>query len=483
VQGGVSLAFLPVIINYIGIDGYGKVSFAITVQIWVGIFDFGLTTALARRLAICRDGDLQQLTKRFDTFEKLFWIFGLAFLAGSFVVINILGISPSSFPRIQGTLSEVRVFLILTFQYWMVGFYSMALIGFGRNDSTNAIKTLIVIVQSVVAVSVFNYYSTSVSGYLATLMVANIIHIGLLIRFTNYEARVALTRRRVFCFDHIKDEIKFAFGVFSTNLLSSIVNHADKVVIYFKSANAEYAEYMIVYQIASVVSSVGVQSYFVIFPRIANILVRGQDVEKSEKPAMDVFWKILFSMATFFVGIGAHVIGFSKNILEFFNLDPNRLERLHSLFCILIATASINGVMVVLYSYQMAVGRSIVSLVKNVITCLIVVPFLWLHGSSVSVFELFPKTMLVVAIAHYFVEPIAVYYPDCRAKALRWFFYSGLVPIMCVVPSVIILRHIPILSGWFRIVGPSVSILISSALAFNFYRYRFGVVKNVNPLA
>src|SRR5438132_11502036 len=85
-----NLAFVPLLIRFMGIEAYGLVGFYITLLAVLSLLDLGLSFTLNREMArySVQPDKAKQMRDTVRTLEMIYW--GLAFLIG----ITVIGLSP-----------------------------------------------------------------------------------------------------------------------------------------------------------------------------------------------------------------------------------------------------------------------------------------------------------------------------------------------------------------------------------------------------
>lgn len=136
------LLIVPVQIKFLGIDAFGLLAFISTLQVFFSIFDLGLSTTLAREVAIDDTPGLQQtrdlLQTLFIAYALIGVLLGATLLLGApWVVRSWLELGALPAPTATAALQLAGLAIMLR---WPVSFLSSVLIGRGRFDLLNLLK-------------------------------------------------------------------------------------------------------------------------------------------------------------------------------------------------------------------------------------------------------------------------------------------------------------------------------------------------------
>lgn len=136
------LLIVPIQLKFLGIDAYGLLAFISTLQVVFSILDFGLSTTLAREVAI---DDTPGWRQTRDLLQSLFFAYALIGLClGALVLVGSgwlvrqwldLGALPAATASRALQFAGVAIAL-----RWPVSFLSAVLIGRGRFDLLNLLK-------------------------------------------------------------------------------------------------------------------------------------------------------------------------------------------------------------------------------------------------------------------------------------------------------------------------------------------------------
>lgn len=137
---------IPVEIKFLGIDAFGLLAFISTLQVVFSLFDLGLSTTMAREVAIDATPTLSQTRDLLQTLFLAYTLIGVAlgltlilgadWLVGEWLDLGAL---PASTARTVLQLAGIAIAL-----RWPVSFLSGVLIGRGRFDLLNILKVVAV---------------------------------------------------------------------------------------------------------------------------------------------------------------------------------------------------------------------------------------------------------------------------------------------------------------------------------------------------
>jgi O-antigen/teichoic acid export membrane protein len=362
-----SLAVVPVYINYLGLEAYGLIGFFVTTQSLMQLLDLGLAPAINREVARgIASGCLDEARSLLRTLSTIYW--GIALL----IVLIVSGLAPliANYWLNTSLLSTKTVTHAITLMglviacRWPIGLYQNALMGAQRLTISSGVSITMATVSSLGAICILAFVSPTVHAFFIWQAIVGIMF-AMITRIVALRVvgRSKLCRLDIY---GLKRIWRFSAGMSGVAVLGLFLTQMDKVLLSKMLSMEDFGRYMLAWLVASGIYVLLTPVFNVIYPRLSALVATG-DIE-----AVATLYRSgtrLLSSILFPIAIAAVVSAYDLIILWTGNAElASTVAPLASM--LLIGTA-INGAMHFPYALQLAYGITWVPLL--IISVLIIV--------------------------------------------------------------------------------------------------------------
>jgi O-antigen/teichoic acid export membrane protein len=399
----VGIVFVPLYINYIGIEAYGIIGAFNGITTFLWLFDFGVTTNINREMAkFYETEDKRDLIDLKKTLEIVcYCLSGLIslFLSGFIALLAFYWFNSERFtPSYLFSILAILAFsLVLQFP---IAFYTGGLQGLNQQIPLNFINIFINTVKCVGSIAAVVYFDDKIHAFLISQLLIAVLQLVILrialAKFTETGGYKGKFRREVL--SRLK---KFTSELFANNVVIILLMQSDKVILSRILSLEDFGYYMLAYNITTM--TVGIFSNSVtnvIFPNFSRLVMKDNREELIKN-----FHLGSQLMAWGMVSIATVLAFFSQEILVIWARNPAVAEKTSVLLAVWAIGMGINTLSLIPYYLQLAFGRSNISFRFNLIALILNIPALiiashfygalgaavcWLTLNSVYLFTFIP---------------------------------------------------------------------------------------------
>ena len=229
-----AIAFLPIYINYLGLEAYGLIGFFAVMQSFVVVFDLGMAQTLTREAARYKAGNyipqaLRELVRSFEyigTATATVLAFGVIYfsadLANRWVKASTLN------PHVLVTC--IAIMGIVFAMRLLEGIYRGILIGLDRQVLYNVLSACTATARYAGAIAVLHHGSATVEAFFKWQGVVSVLSL-LTLAIAAYSSLPASDRRPNFSVSALRSVWRFSFGVTITSIFSLAIANLDKLLL------------------------------------------------------------------------------------------------------------------------------------------------------------------------------------------------------------------------------------------------------------
>lgn len=435
-SAGMSIAFVPVYIHYLTIEGYAVIGFFTVMQVWLSLLDLGMTPTLGREMARFSGGAVDATTIRtlLHSLEVLCLSIAAVicltlFLLSDFVARHWIQAEHIPAAALSKAVAAMGAVVALRF---VEDVYRSALLGLQRqvwfNWANGALATLryggvIVILMAVSpTIEAFAFWQVAVS-LLAVAVFALKLH-GVLpkvsapIRFSSS----ALVEIR-----------SFAAGMFGIGLLAVLLTQVDKLLLLKLLPLDQFGYYMLASSVAGAI-------YLVVGPIVqaAYPVFVQQSTKSREADLAGAYHKASQLITVSLVPVVFVAVAFPQGLVFAWSGSRDLAAHVAPFLCLLAVGTAINGLLQAPAHLQMAHGWTGLSLRINAAMVIVLVP---------AIVLLVPKYGGIAAARIWIVLNLLslfVYVPAMHRRLLinegrAWFMRDVCLPVcaamVCLVPA------------------------------------------------
>jgi len=449
------LLFVPVYINYLGIESYGLVGFYTTLQALFGILDLGLSPTLNRELArlSVRTDAAQSSRDLVRTLEIIYWSIGaaiaVAVIAGAGVIAgNWLQFETLSLPTV--TLSLMLIGVVIAFQ-WPFSFYEGGLLGLQRMVLYNGTQSALQIIRAVGAVAVLHFISPTAVAFFVWQAVVSAVGAAAaaMILWRSLPAGGAPR----FSKPLLKSVWRFAGGMTLISAVSLALTQADKVLLSKLLTLSAFAYYSLAFVAGSAL-------YYLIYPIGGAVFPRlSQQVAAGDHVALVRTYHASCQLMTVITAPAAlMLIVFAPEVLLMWTGNAVTAERTAALVRVVTLGTLLNGFMNIPYSLQLAHGWTRLALYTNTIALIVQVPVLFIAARTFGTIGA-ASVWLGLNVMYVTVGVNFMYRRLLTKERWRWYVQDILIP-MAASGAVVALARLVMPS---TMAGPQLFAVLAAA--------------------
>ena len=432
-QALMSLIFIPIYIHFMGIEAWGLIGIFVALQAVFGLLDVGLSSTLNREMARLsvlphKEQEMRDLVR---TLEAIYW--------GVAVFVGLVAVSSASFVAHHwinaGQLSPRTVeqaLLIMGFVMALQmpsGFYSGGLLGLERQVLLNAINVGMSTLRGAGAVLILWLVSPTIQAFFLWQIVIGGVNTFLLALFL-WRCLPRTGAKAVFRRPLLAGIWRFTAGMSGIAILTTILTQLDKIVLSRMLSLEMFGYYALASTVAMSLARLFTPVFLSIYPRLTQLA----SVD-DQKELTRLYHGSCQFMSVLILPVAAVIAFFSYEILLLWTHNPVMAEQSHRLVSILICGTAINGLMNFPYALQLAFGWTRLSVYKNVLAVILVVPllvYMTAHHGAIGA----ASVWLVLNLGYLCFEIPIMHRRLLRAEQWRWYRRDVALPLAaCVLMS------------------------------------------------
>jgi len=428
--GLMAIAFLPVYIDYLGVEAYGLIGLFVVLQTLLVLLDAGMTPTLNREMARFKAGahSGQSIWQLLRTLE----IMCLAIASVIFLALwNMSGYLANSWLNvdklpIQIVEQSIGIMALIIAMRFCEGIYRGALFGLEKQVWYNVVNSILATLRYGGAIIVLEFISPSINSFFLWQLIVSLV---ITIAFS-MKVHATLPKKNSnvrFSYTSFLGVWKFAGGMMAVTLLAMMFFQTDKILVSKFLSLEDFGYYSLAATAAGIIFMIVVPVTQAIYPKLVGYVTNENDAEIiSLYHKMSQLVTILsapVSLLLFFYATGV-VFLWSGNLDLASNTGP--------ILSVLAIGFFISGLSSLPYQVQVAHGRIRFLVLIHVI----IVPIL----VFIAITVLQTKGLTGVAWAWVLVNALylassVIYMHQAlmRSEFMRWFFADILLPIMGTV--------------------------------------------------
>jgi O-antigen/teichoic acid export membrane protein len=420
------LAFIPIYIKFMGIESFGLLGVFATLQGVLGLLDVGLGGTLTREMARLsvvprKEHEMRNLVR---TLETLYW--GIAVSAGTIVA----SLTPVLAHRwintgqlTEGTIEQSLLIMGLVLVFQMpIGFYSGGLQGLQRQVLLNAINVLMSTFRGLGAIGILWLVSPTIQAFLVWQVVVSLVN-AVALAWSLWRNLPHSEERPLFQKQLLRGIWRFSAGMSGISVLAVILTQADKIVLSKILSLPLFGYYMLASAVGLSLSRVTMPVFVSIYPRFTQLVSLNDEAGlKRQYHQACQFLSVLILPIAVFVAL------FSSEVLLLWTRNPTTVQQTHGLVSILICGTALNGLMHAPYALQLAFGWTRLSIYKNVLAVILVVPMmLYMAGRYGATGAAI--VWLLLNVGDVIFEVPIMHRRILRREEAKWFWADFLLPL------------------------------------------------------
>jgi O-antigen/teichoic acid export membrane protein len=433
------LAFIPLYIQYLGIESYGLIGIFGILVAWLSLLDMGLAPALSREMARFTGGQHSPESIRDLLRSVEFVTIGMALVVACLMAIGSRWIAEYWVRTEQlpvGTVTEAFAIMgLVTALRFVEAVYRSSIVGLQKQVLFNLLNSLMATFRSVGAFAIVAWVSPTIQAFFMWQVLASILTL-LMLAFATYSELPKTIRGAKFSLAALRSVWHFAGGMLGITFLSLLLMQTDKMLLSRLLNLADFGYYTLAATISGALYVLIQPILQAWFPRLNQLRAennQGGLIESYHLGAQ--FVTVVAGSAALVLMVGG------EPILQLWTQDKALANRVAPLLAVLTLGNFLNCLMWIPYQTQLAHGWTGLALRINIIAVLIIVPALfWIaprYGAEGAVW--------VWAILNAGYVIVGVQFMYCRiltTEKLRWYVDDILRPLLPAFLIALVFRWI-----------------------------------------
>jgi O-antigen/teichoic acid export membrane protein len=378
--GIINLAFVPLYIKFMGVEGFALVGFYLTLQSLLVLFDFGLSTTANRELARYSSllGQEQKMRNITRTLEIVYWSIAVMIGVGLLLLSPLIGSYWLKADTLSGdTVQKVilKMGLAIAFQF-PANLYTGCFMGLQRQVLYNGLNAAIWTIRGVGAALVVSFSANPVVDFFNWQLFASILNATVLAimlwRTLPASPEPARFQKRV-----LYSVWRFAAGISGISVTVLLFNQLDKVILSKLLSLTMFGYYSLAWQIIGALFILYFPLYAVFFPVFTQHVTRG-DVEGLKH----AYHRSCQLMSVVILPVVLVIALFARDILLIWTGNITVASNAHGLVSILIIGAAFNALLYMPFTIQQAYGYTKYGVYAYLGALIIFIPLIFFFATT-----------------------------------------------------------------------------------------------------
>lgn len=371
-----NLAFIPLYIQYLGIEAYGLIGVFAILQTWLLLLDMGMRPALGREMARFTGGahDAQSIRDLLRSIEIIGVVIAWAVMLGIRAVSGWLAsdwLTAKNLPVevVAQAFTVMGAVIALSF---IETIYVSSIAGLQRQVQQNAITSTMATVRGLGAVGVLVWISPTIEAFFIWQGLISLTTVALFACIVYHTLPPAPQPAR-FSLAALAGVWRFAAGTMAITLLALLLTQTDKILLSRLLALEDFAHYTLAGGVTNSLYTLVAPVTAAFYPRFTELVERGDEL------ALRKLYHQGAQLVAVLMGSAAMVlILFSNRALLLWTANLALANQVAPLMAVLALGTLFNGLMNMPYRMQLAHGWTSLGVKVNTVAVAVLVPaILW----------------------------------------------------------------------------------------------------------
>jgi O-antigen/teichoic acid export membrane protein len=467
--GLIALVFIPLYIDYLGIEAYGLIALFAVMQSMFVLLDAGMTPTLNREMAKFNAGayDAQFIRVLLHTFEMIcyglaFFVLILLWVSSSYFATQWLNVDYISTDTITNSVLIMAFIISLRL---CEGIYRGSLYGLEKQVWYNLANGILATLRYVGALLVMIWISASIEAFFLWQALISLLTV-LIFSIQVHRLLPKTTLPIKFSYAALIQNWKFTGGMMGITFLTMIFLQVDKVVLSRLLSLTDFGYYALAATAASVIYMIVVPATQAVYPRIVHLVSTKNFADLTELyHQLSQFIVVVISPAVMILCF------FSDGVIFMWSGSAELSNHVAPLLSVLVIGTFMSSLSYIPYQIQVAEGNVGLLLRLNLI---IVITFFTLIFILVPSYGAWAAAWLWIVANFSYLLVLAHFTHKnlLENEKWHWYFFDILLPLLGIVIVMLLvslLAPLPYVSRlhWliFLLFSSSISIVISGFLA------------------
>ena len=366
-----SVAFIPLYLDFLGVEAYGLIGIFFVLQTTFSLLDLGLGTTLNRELArqSAGEGDTGAMRSLVRSLELLSWALAAVLAAALIVAAPVIArdwVQPQDLDPAAIERAIVMMGLALAFR-WPLALYTGGLMGLQRHVALNQIIVVASTVQAGGAALVLWWIAPTVEAFFTWQVIAAAAQAGVTMAVL-WRGLPSEGRAR---FDPalMRGVWRFAAGITGTAVIAVLITQLDKLILSRLLSLETLGYYLLAWLFASGLIQITTPVTTALFPRLSQLVERGDDVE-----LVRLYHRSAQAISVLVVPPAVVLALFGGEVIRLWSGSDEIAANTAPLLALLAAGTMLNCIMILPFVAQLAHGWTRLSVLYHVGAAIVLVP-------------------------------------------------------------------------------------------------------------
>ncbi len=369
-----SLIFIPLYIQFIGMESYALIGFFVTLQAVFSLLDMGLSTTLNREIARLsahpdKAGEARDLVR---TLEMIYWIGAgviavIVMLLAPFMAHNWVNPQHLSASVVQQAVLLMGFAMALNFPFAL---YTGGLLGLQQQVLLGGLLAAMATLRGLGAVGVLWLVSPTIQAFFCWQICVSFTQtmLGALLLWRNLQPAGQTPRFRR---NLLLGVWRFAAGMTGISVATLLLTQLDKLLLSKLLPLEMFGYYNLATAVASALYLFAGPFFSAIFPRFSQLVSIGD-----EAALQALYHRSCQMMSVLLLPLAVVAALFAPEVLWIWTGNTVVVQRAHLLVSLLIVGTALHGLSHIPYALQLAHGWTRLPFYQNVVAVILLVPLL-----------------------------------------------------------------------------------------------------------
>ena len=366
-----SVAFIPLYLDFLGVEAYGLIGIFFVLQATFSLLDLGLGTTLNRELArrSAGEADAGAVRSLVRSLELLSWVLAAVLAAALILAAPVIAsdwVQPQDLDPADIERAIVMMGLALAFR-WPLALYTGGLMGLQRHVALNQIIVVASTVQAGGAALVLWWIAPTVEAFFTWQVIAAAAQAGvtMLVLWRGLPRGVG-TR-----FDPslLRGVWRFAAGITGTTVIAVLMTQLDKLILSRLLSLEALGYYLLAWLLASGLIQITTPVTTALFPRLSQMVELGEGGE-----FVRLYHRSAQAISVMVAPPAAVLMLFGSDVIRLWTGSAEIAANTAPLLALLAAGTMLNCIMILPFVAQLAHGWTRLSVLYHVAAAVVLVP-------------------------------------------------------------------------------------------------------------
>lgn len=366
------LVFVPVYIDYLGMESYGLIGIFTLLQTWLSLLDMGMTPTLSREMARYTAGahSAESIRDLLRTLELMCFLLAVVLFAGLSLCSTWLAnhwLHTEKLPSAELAQAISVMGLVIALRF-IEGLYRGAIVGLQQQVWLNIAGAASATLRAVGAVLVLMWIAPDINAFFLWQGVASVITI-IAFMIATYHHLPASKRAAQFSLLQLKTIWRFAGGMVAITVLSLLLTQVDKIILSRLLSLELFGYYTLAGTVAATLNHLILPITQAYYPRFTELVTQDDTAG-----LINTYHQSAQLISVLIIPATLMLVFFGNNLLLLWTGNPLLADNVAPLLALLAIGVMLNGFMHIPYLLTLAYGWTKFSMYQNIVAVLILVP-------------------------------------------------------------------------------------------------------------